>query len=54
MNTAVFLLRCVQSGVSLRDLDLIDEGMVMDIIIESSNDHAEYAQKPTQDMFDRF
>ena len=38
----------------MRDLDLIDEGMVMDIIIESSNDQIKYADKATQSDFDRF
>ena len=54
MNTALFLLRAYQAGIGLNDLEILDAGMVMDIIIEASNDHAIYAQKATQDAFDRF
>lgn len=54
MNTAVFLLRAFQTGMSMADLEILDEGTVIDIIIEAGNDHAEYTQKPTQDTFDRF
>lgn len=54
MTTALFLLRAYQAGIGLSDLEILDEGMVMDIIIEAGNDHAEYAQKATQEAFDRF
>lgn len=54
MNTALFLLRAYQIGITLADLDVLDEGMVIDIIIESQNDHEEYASKPTQEDYDRF
>lgn len=54
MNPAVFLLRALQAGLTVRDLDLLDEGMVMDIIIESANDHEHYDDMATQSNFDRF
>lgn len=54
MNTALFLLRALQVGLSLSDLDTLEYGEVVDIIIESANDNCEYAQKATQEDMDRF
>lgn len=54
MNTAVFMLRCLQVGLTLSDLDTIDYGQVMDMVIESGNDSCEYKQVATQEDFDRF
>lgn len=54
MNTAVFMLRCLQVGLTLSDLDNLDYGHVMDIVIESGNDNCEYKQVATQEDFDRF
>jgi hypothetical protein len=54
MNTAVFMLRCLQVGLTLSDLDNIDYGQVMDMVIESGNDSCEYKQVATQEDFDRF
>lgn len=38
MTTALFMLRCVQVGLSIRDLDLLTIGMVNEMFIESQND----------------
>lgn len=38
MTTPLFLLRCVQIGISLSDLDLLTIGMVEDIFTEREND----------------
>ena len=54
MNTAVFLLRAVQLGISLSDLDLLTIGMVNDMYTEQLNDEAKYPLKATQQDFDRF
>lgn len=54
MTTPLFLLRCVQLGISIRDLDLLTIGMVNDMYAESNNDNCEYAQLATQEDFDRF
>lgn len=54
MNTPLFLLRAFQMGLHIADLEELDEGVVMDMAIESANDHCEYAKKPTQEMFDKF
>ena len=54
MNTALFLLRCTQIGLSMDDLELLDVGMVFDMFIEQGNDSYDWATKATQDDFNRF
>ena len=56
MTTPLFLLRCVQLGISIRDLDLLTIGMVNDMYVESGNDEAKdsYSYVATQADFDRF
>ena len=54
MTTALFLLRCVELGISVRDLDELTIGLVLDIWTEKGNDNEDYSYVPTQDDFDRF
>ena len=55
MTTPLFLLRCVQLGISIRDLDLLTIGMVNDMFVESRNDEYKgWRQVATQEDFDRF
>ena len=54
MATSLFLLRCVQLGISIRDLDLLTIGMVNDMYAESRNDEYKYQEVATQEDFDRF
>lgn len=54
MTTALFLLRCVEIGISIRDLDLLTIGMVLDIWTEKGNDSAKYDRVAGQEEFDRF
>ena len=54
MTTPLFMLRCLQIGLSLRDLDLVTEGMVIDMATERANDEAEWDEMPTQADFDNF
>ena len=55
MTTPLFLLRCVQLGISIRDLDLLTIGMVNDMYAESRNDEYKgYSQMATQSDFDAF
>lgn len=54
MTTPLFLLRCVQPGVSIRDLDLLTVGLVNGMYIASDNDTGKYAQIGTQADMDRF
>ena len=55
MTTPLFLLRCVQLGLSIRDLDLLTIGMVNDMFAESRNDEYKgYKEIATQEDYDRF
>ena len=54
MATALFLLRCVQVGISIRGLDLVTIGTVNDMYVESSNDSYDYSVLATQEDFDSF
>ena len=60
MTTALFLLRCVEVGISIRDLDLLTIGMVLDIFVEKGNDSADennrngYVRMAQQSDFDNF
>ena len=55
MTTPLFLLRCVQLGIAIRDLDLLTIGMVNDMFAESRNDEYKgYHEVATQADFDAF
>ena len=54
MTTPLFLLRCIQLGLSIRDLDLLTIGMVNDMYAESRNDECKYATLATQSDYDLF
>ena len=57
LTTPLFLLRCMEVGISIPDLDLLTIGLVMDIWTEKGNDGT-YSKKPVyvanQADFDRF
>ena len=55
MTTPLFLLRCVQLGISIRDLELLTIGTVNDMYTESGNDEYKgWKEVATQEDFDRF
>ena len=55
MTTPLFLLRFVQLGISIRDLDLLTIGLVNDMYAENSNDdYKGYKEEATQEDFDKF
>ena len=54
MSTALYLLRCVQLGLSMGDLDLLEIGMIWDMFTESADDDVEWPYKATQADFDNF
>ena len=54
MTTPLFLLRCVQIGLSIRDLDLLTIGMVSDMYAESGNDEFKYRELASQEDMDNF
>ena len=50
------MLRAKQMGLSIAELDEMEEGLVMDMVIESGNDACsdEYFQVADQRMMDAF
>lgn len=55
MTTPLFLLRCVQLGISLSELELLTIGLVNDMFTERENDdYKGWSEIAGQDDFDRF
>jgi hypothetical protein len=54
MTTPLFLLRCIEIGLSIRDLELMTIGLVLDIWTEKGNDDMKYDVLASQEDFDRF
>lgn len=55
MTTALFLLRAVQLGISVADLDLLSVGMVNDMYTEAFNDReGGYAEVADQEDIDKW
>mgnify|MGYP003548836391 FL=1 len=54
MTTALFLLRCVQLGLSMQDLELLTIGMINAMYVESGNDDYRYPVLATQEDMNRF
>ena len=54
MTTPLLLLRCVQVGLNISELELLTIGMVEDMFTEMQNDSADWRQKATQEDFDKF
>lgn len=53
-TTALFVLRCIEIGLSIESLEEFSTGAVFDIFTEKINDGAKYAELATQEDFDRF
>ena len=55
MNTALYVLRAKQMGLTLDEMEVLDEGFITDMIIESNNDSYDgYKQIASQEDFDKF
>lgn len=54
MTTPLFLLRCVQLGISMADMELLSIGLINDMYAESRNDECKYAERATQEDMDCF
>ena len=54
MTAPLFMLRCVQLGISIADLDLLTVGLVNDMFLESSRDKIEWKEQASQADMDRF
>lgn len=50
------MLRAVELGISVADLDLLDIGLVLDMFTEKINDDADYEEtyEATQEDMDNF
>lgn len=54
MNTALYILRAKQIGLTLSEMEELEEGFITDMIIESNNDHCDYKELASQEDFDKF
>ena len=54
MTTPLFMLRCVQLGISIADLDLLTIGLVNVMFTVRQNDVYPYQELASQADFDRF
>ena len=54
MTVALYFLRAKQLGLNMDDLEKIDYGMVLDLIIEKSNDSYEYDYLANEDDYKNF
>lgn len=57
MTTPLFMLRCLEVGISVAELELLSVGLVLDIWTEKGNDSVKYptyARLANQADFDRF
>lgn len=54
MTTPLFLLRSVEIGISIQDMDLLTVGLVIDMRTEKANDGVKYNRVATQEDFDMF
>lgn len=54
MTTPLFMLRAIELGLSVEDIDELDTGLIYDMLIERSNDEYEYPIEATQSDFDKF
>ena len=54
MTTPLFLLRCVQIGLSLSELDLLTIGVVNDMFTDKEKYSFKYETLATQEDVDQF
>ena len=54
MTTALFVLRAVQLGLTLEELNELEQGFIIDMMIEASNDNEKYSTMASQSDFDAF
>ena len=54
MTTALFMLRCVELGLNIADLDLLTIGSVHDMFNEKSRDSMEWREEASQGDMDKF
>ena len=52
--TSTYLLRCKQLSLTIEEMDQLEYGLVLDMMIESGNDTVKYPKKATQAQFREF
>ena len=53
-TTALYVLRALEAGIRISDLDFFELGDIMDILVEHGNDGEHYDRLMTQEEMDRF
>ena len=53
-TTGLFMLRCKELGLSIDELEMVDFGLVADMLTEKGNDEYSYPYKASQKDFDNF
>ena len=54
MTMPLFLLRCVQLGISMVDMELLSIGLINDMYSESRNDEWKYCELGAREDMDLF
>ena len=54
MTTSLLMLRCVQLGIHISELEYLTIGMIMDMFTELQRDNEKFDQIASQDDMDRF
>ena len=54
MTTPLFLLRCLEVGISIEDMDELTVGLIIDIWNEKGKDGKHYDLVANQQDFDNF
>ena len=54
MTTSMFMLRCVELGLNIADLDLLTIGSVNDMFNEKCRDSMEWREEASQADMNRF
>ena len=54
MTTALLMLRCVELGLNIGDLDLLTIGSVNDMFNEKRRDSLEWREEASQGDMDKF
>ena len=53
-TTALFVIRALQLGIPITELDYFTVGDIYDLLTESGNDREEWAKKATQEDINNF
>lgn len=54
MTTPLLLLRCIQLGIHISELDLLTIGTVLDMVTEMEKDSEPPVYRASQDDMDKF